>query len=323
MKISVVIPVYNAEKYLSRCLDSVINQTYDNWEVIAIDDGSQDSSYTILSQYSLNDKRFKVFSQKNQGPGYTRNIAISKAIGDYIVFLDADDYINFDYFSDLIDCVEENKSDVVFIDLVQEKVSGELIRFEKMSKYKALPKDKIIRYQMTGKMPWGGVRKAVRTSLILDNKIEYSKDIVGEEALFSFRILTEANNISFLDKKTYYHYVNYPNSQSKKGKDDPWGPICSKLSDYLQENNLFNEYQSTINSFGFTALIVSIYRISQNHNFTEAMLLSKRALQIFKSKYNFKLDEDSLELRTKCVTPFAKAGLVFPILLAAKIKSTL
>jgi glycosyltransferase involved in cell wall biosynthesis len=322
VKISVIIPVYNAEKYISRCLDSVVNQTYKDWEVIAIDDGSKDNSYSILSEYSFRDKRFKVSSHNNQGPGYTRNKAIEFITGDYIVFLDSDDYIETTYFEDLVICSSKNDSDVVFIDVIQENPDGKLIKYENMSKYKNSSKDRIIRHQMTGKLPWGGWRKAVKSRLITDNNIKYSKDAVGEEALFSFRVLMEARNISFLDKP-YYHYVNYPNSQSKKGDDDPWGAVCSKISEYLQENGLFNEYKKTINSFGFTAFIVSVYRMSQNNSVAETVKLSKVALKRFKSIYSFDLDKDSLEMRTKCVLPFTKMGLVFPIVLVAKIKSVI
>lgn len=319
VKISVIIPVYNAEKYLNRCLESVINQTYDSWEVIAIDDGSIDGSYSALLNYALCDKRFKVYTHENQGPGYTRNRALSLATGDFIVFVDADDYIDMNYFEDLVACVKTNHSDVVFIDVLQEKPSGELIKAEKMSRYKDCTKDTIIRHQMTGKMPWGGWRKAVRTTLINENEIRYSKDVVGEEALFSFRVLYNAKTISFIDKP-YYHYINHPYSQSKKGDDDPWGGACKKIGAYLQENELLDEYRRTINSFGFTALIVSIYRRTQNYNLMEAIKQSREALNDFKKTYDFDLDKDCLETRTRYVLPFARLGLVIPIVLIAKLK---
>jgi len=320
VKISVIIPVYNAEKYLYKCLDSVINQTYKYWEVIAIDDGSQDNSYSILLNYAFRDERFKVFSHNNQGPGNTRNKAIESVTGDYIVFLDSDDYIETNYFEDLVICASKNNSDVIFIDVIQENPNGKLIKYETMSKYKKSPKDTIIRHQMTGKLPWGGWRKAVKYSLITNNNIKYSKDDVGEEALFSFRVLFHAKVISFIDK-ICYHYVNYPNSQSKKGDDDPWSGVCEKIKKYLQNTGLFDKYKTTINSFGYTALIVSIYRITQNYKLDEALNKSKYALGIFKKKYSFNLDKDSLEVRTRCLIPFARLNLVFPIVVVAKLKA--
>ena len=89
MKFSVIIPVFNAEKYLSKCLESIINQTYDNWEVIALDDGSQDNSFSIMKKYSRLNGKIKVATKSNEGPGLTRNRALEMATGDYIVYVDA------------------------------------------------------------------------------------------------------------------------------------------------------------------------------------------------------------------------------------------
>lgn len=322
MKISVIIPVYNAEDFLKRCLDSVINQTYTDWEVIAIDDGSKDNSYKILSEYASKDSRFRVATQENQGPGYTRNKAISTVNGDYIVFLDADDYIDKNYFKELAACIEMNNSDVIFIDVLQEKPNGELIKVERMSKYNGCSKDIIIRHQMTGKLPWGGCRKAVKTSLLINNDIRYTNDDVGEEALFSFRVLYNAKVISFIDKPLY-HYVNYPDSQSKKGGDDPWGGVCTKISDYLQKNGLIDEYKDTLNSFRFTAFIVSMYRRTRKLNLKEALKQCKHSLKDFKENYGFELDRNSLEARVHYLLPFAKLNLIFPIVLVCKLKSFL
>ena len=322
MKISIVIPVYNAEKYICRCLDSVRNQTYMDWEVIAINDGSQDNSYSILREYAFNDKRFKVSSHDNQGPGYTRNIAILQATGNYIVFLDADDYIDVNYLENLAICATENNADVIFVDVRQEKPNGKLIKIETISKYKGCSKDKIIRYQLTGKLPWGGCRKAVRASLLSNYDIKYSHDIVGEEALFSFIVLFHAKVISFLDKP-YYHYINYPNSQSKQGDIDPWGVVCNKVKSYLNKNGLLDEYRNALNSFAYTALIVSIYRRTQIYSMKEALKQSKYAFEKFKEIYDLKLDKDCLEIRTKCVLPFIRLGMLFPIVIAAKINQVL
>ena len=122
---------------------------------------------------------------------------------------------------------------------------------------------------MTGKLPWGGVRKVIKSSIVKDNKIEYTNDNVGEEALFSLRVLLLSENVAFLDIPCY-HYVKYPNSQSTKGADDPWGPICKKIKSYLIEESYLDRFKLTINSFAFTALIVSIYRIAQNYSFNRS-----------------------------------------------------
>ena len=107
--ISVIIPVYNAEKYLKTCLDSLISQTYANYEVLCVDDGSTDHSLNILRFYEKKDNRIKVFTQENAGPAAARNKALEYATGDYISFVDADDYLVENAFEILSEVAGEKK----------------------------------------------------------------------------------------------------------------------------------------------------------------------------------------------------------------------
>lgn len=100
-KISIIIPVFNSSKYLKKCLDSIKRQEFSNWEAICIDDGSTDDSYSILMEYKQNDDRFKLFQQKNAGQSVARNFALTKATGDYISFVDSDDYIEPNFLQQL------------------------------------------------------------------------------------------------------------------------------------------------------------------------------------------------------------------------------
>ncbi len=108
MLVSVIIPVYNADKFLDKCIQSVINQSYTNWELILINDGSTDESGLICDTYAQNDKRIKIIHNKNQGVSVTRNIGINKATGDYLFFLDADDYLPKDSLKTLIYYIEKH-----------------------------------------------------------------------------------------------------------------------------------------------------------------------------------------------------------------------
>ncbi len=154
MKISVIVPVYNAEEYLKKCIISVVRQTYGNWELILVDDGSSDGSLDIATQAAEKDARIRVIHQKNAGPGAARNRGIKEASGDYVVFLDSDDYIDKNYFQLLV--LKARINDVVFIDVCQIDGKGKLLKEEKMSQYKTWTKDRLIRSQMTGKVQWGG-----------------------------------------------------------------------------------------------------------------------------------------------------------------------
>ena len=112
-KISIIIPVYNAEKFLKRCLESVINQTYKNFEVICVDDGSKDNSSKIIEKIAKKDNRIILIKQKNQGVSIARNNAIEKSTGEYIMFLDSDDYMDKNMCEIMIKAINEYRVDVV------------------------------------------------------------------------------------------------------------------------------------------------------------------------------------------------------------------
>lgn len=329
IKISVIIPAHNSEKYLRNCLDSVVKQTFHNWNVYVIDDASSDQSLSILREYENLDQRFKVYSHTtNRGPGVTRNIALQYAIRDsflvkseihYVVYIDSDDWIETDYFEQLANTAVREKPDVIFIDVVQETESGEFIKTERISRYKKKQKNEIIKHQLTGKLPWGGVRKAVLLELLQKHNIYFSDIAIGEEALYSFKLLYHAGKISFLEK-TMYHYIQHRDSQSASFDDNPYGGICIELKKLLLSMNIYNEYRKPLNSFAFTALIVSIYRKTQYYGMKKAIHLSKAELREFRNNFGFQLDKDSLEVRTRFLLPLAKLNLINVLVLISKLK---
>lgn len=111
--VSIVVPVYNTEKYLDNCLDSVLNQTYENWEAIVVDDGSSDSSGDICDEYAKRDKRIRIFHMENHGVSYARNRGLEESSGQYITFLDSDDYLNNEALSVLVDLAQRNNASIV------------------------------------------------------------------------------------------------------------------------------------------------------------------------------------------------------------------
>ena len=112
MKVSIVIPVYNVEKYLARCIQSVINQTYENIEIILVDDGSMDSSGKLCDTYKMKDNRIKVIHQRNLGVSAARNVGLDLAEGDSITFIDADDYVAENYIETLVNLMKKEKAEI-------------------------------------------------------------------------------------------------------------------------------------------------------------------------------------------------------------------
>lgn len=150
--ISVIVPVYNSERYLDKCVQSITAQSYSDWQLILVDDGSWDGSWQMIQSYAARDCRIVPLHQENAGPGAARNYGMQHSEGDYVVFVDSDDIIESEYF----ELLSKHDEDLVFIDVQDKDLNGRIARREYMSQYKNLSKDEILRGQMTGKIPWGG-----------------------------------------------------------------------------------------------------------------------------------------------------------------------
>ena len=322
MKISVIVPVYNAEKYLKKCIESVITQTYSDWELLLVDDGSKDASWNIIERYSQSDKRIKGIQQTNAGPGKARNVGIENASGDYVVFLDADDYISGNYFSLLS---KYNDSDLIFIDVLQVDENGNKIKEERMSVYQDYDVDKIIRSMMVGKIPWGGVRKVIRRSLLEQHNIKYMDTKIGEEALFSFSAMISAKKIGFLSEEPVYMYVVGHASQSSLLIDDPWGPAIEGYKNYLIETDRYTEYANTLNAFIFTAAVVSIDRMTRIYTGKELYEKVRSRILLCNEQYdcNYGIDKSNMMFKARIFIHCIKMEMGFPIIWASYVKNIL
>lgn len=317
MKISAIVPVYNSERYVRRCIDSIIKQSYQKWELILIDDGSVDSSFSILREYEKQDSRIKVIHQDNKGPGIARNVGISHATGDYIVFVDSDDRISQDYF----DLLSKKTEDVVFIDIDQVDEDFHVVKAEHMSSFEKLSKDDFLRQQMTGKINWGGVRKAVKRELLLNNKIGFSKDKIGEEAIYSFLILWNAESFSFINGAVY-DYVNRVGSQSDFQMDDPWGEVALALKRKIMEMNLYTKYANTINAFIITAAIVSLDKMALKYEYRDYRKIAKERIRYLCKNIDlqYSIDFHSLDKKAIALYPFFKLGWVTPVYIISHLR---
>ena len=259
--ISVIIPVYNAASFVGRCIKSVLSQTYCDWQMILVDDGSKDNSLEICQKYAASDSRLQIIHQENAGAGAARNAGLAKAVGKYIVFIDSDDYVDKEYFS----LLANHDEDVVFIDVEAIDENCKVVRKEYLSQYKNMDKDDFLRAQMTGKINWGGVRKVVKRKIIDTNNIRYSAHKVGEEALFTYSYVFNSKTIGFIEKPVYF-YIQRAESLSHAKLDDPWGEVALALKAKTKENDSYIKYANTINAFLLTAAAVSSDRLAMNYS---------------------------------------------------------
>lgn len=206
--ISVIIPVYNVEEYLCECIDSVINQTYKNLEIILVDDGSTDSSGKICDEYKENDSRVSVIHQKNGGLSVARNTGLSKSNGVYIYFLDSDDYTADNALETLIEIAQSNNSDIVFFDAVSFADTDDFTvkqNYIRKKKYKTDSGYNVFSLLTKNKEFHSAVPLLfLKKDLLKSNKISFIPDILYEDMVFTYQVFCLAKIVSQCDKALYY-----------------------------------------------------------------------------------------------------------------------
>ena len=205
--ISIVVPVYNVEGYVRRCFESVTNQTWEDFEVIVIDDGSMDKSGEICDEYAQKDTRFKVFHQSNQGIGKTRLCGIKKAVGEYVVWADADDWLEPSLLEKLVKCIREKKSDIVVYGAanVNNKVITSKILWKDLT-IDGWRRETIISGQS---VVWNFMSKR---SLYEDVNLPEAVHLSGEDGYLTITLFFKAKSVSYINEVLYFHFVGNPNS---------------------------------------------------------------------------------------------------------------
>ena len=208
IKISIIVPVYNAEKYLSRCLDSILDNSYNNIEIIIINDGSTDNSQNIINKYKKKYPQYIIAEeQENKGPAETRNSALKIASGEYIMFIDSDDYIEKDYLENYVKYLKDDNYDVIFggyLKTTDDKVLYEIsLKDEYWSKY----------------MIMGPYSKLYKKSLLLKNNISFLKVNIGEDIYFNLQVVAIAKKVKIIGYSGYNWYTNTLSISNTMHKD--------------------------------------------------------------------------------------------------------
>lgn len=263
-KISVIIPVYNVEKYLRQCLDSIVEQTLEDIEIILVDDGSTDSSLKICKEYAQKDNRIKVFEQQNQGAGAARNRGLGLAQGNYLYFMDSDDYINQDALEKLYTKIIKTNSDIC---ICKHKLHDEKTKLLKEAYW--LPKIKIIPNQETFSykdipdkilqicFPTPFI-KLYKKSFVINNNICFQEIKTCNDVFFCYASLIMANKITFINEYLVTYRTNQKNSLTANRGHSATCIILAytKLKEYLENNQLFeivseSVYDMAISNFQY------------------------------------------------------------------------
>lgn len=251
MLLSVIIPVYNSEKFLYRCLDSVVKQSYTNLQIICIDDGSTDNSNSILQNYAIKDNRVFVYRQDNQGAGAARNLGIMKAKGKYIVFLDPDDfYPDNKVLEDLFNAIKNNNVNIA---------GGGLIEYLPDYRYRIIYDDndpkifknnRIINYY-NYQYDYFFQRFIYSREFLLQNDIKFSLHKRQQDIVFFVRAMIAAKYFYTLKRRTYCYRVEYKCNKNNLQKSEEILDVTKMLLDLAKDNGLKVLYKRIYKRFIF------------------------------------------------------------------------
>ena len=291
-KISIVIPVYNAEKYLSQCLDSLLNQTLKDIEILCVNDGSQDNSYQIMQEYAQNDERLKIFTQENSGPAKARNVGLKNANGKYLMFCDSDDFYNQDMCQNMLGAIEENNVDFVMCDCDFVIENGNTYNRTQASldyhhlKYSG--RFKLVNSLKTAinVLLWN---KIFKMDLINKYDIKFPKGLESDDNAFIYQYIAVSSSFFGLPQKLYNYRILensvmgkiYFQKQTKKLFD--YIGVFVFVLEFLKRHNLFNENKWLLKIFQNNIMHVSQF-FSEDEKKIYCKQLKEKVLSYFNNE---------------------------------------
>ena len=287
-KVSVIIPVYNVEQYLRQCLDSVINQTYTNFECICINDCSTDNSYNILKEYARKDDRFVIINcSENTGPGNARNRGIKIAKGKYITFIDSDDWVTENYIETLYNNIEKNNTDVVIAEIIKyDNVADCFITNKNYYYYNKTIKSIADKKNLILSVPMLLTQSLIiNKNFIINNNLCFPNQKMGEDLLFFIKVIACNSSFIYIKSPIYYYRINRENSlmfSSNKNKNIDYTGMFSffqQIIDIFKEEKSFEFYQKEI----FVYLFLNFSRaFKEKQSATEEYF---KAVDIYKKNF--------------------------------------
>ena len=254
MKVSVIVPVYNTEKYLKNCIDSLLKQNFENYEIIVINDLSPGNAEEIIKSY--NDKKIVYIKNKtNKGIGYNRNLGIKKAKGEYVCFIDSDDYVKEDFISKMYNYSKENNLDLCVCDYVNVDEEGNKLKEFNLSDFC------ITNYEENNKIlceinlaPWN---KLYKKDMLVKNKIEFSETLKYEDLSFVALSIKNSKKIGKINEQLNYYTIHNNSETTTRDK---------RVFDIFKQLDIVrNEYKSGKYLDELTVSVLLNYTIQQRY----------------------------------------------------------
>ena len=296
VKVSVIVPVYNVEKYLKDCLDSVVNQTLEDIEIICVNDGSTDNSLAILEDYAEKDSRIKIITQENKGLGGARNTGLYHANGEYISFIDSDDWIEPNTFEELYNMSKDFDLDMLMfqmkvfnietgefvedqynnIDVIDDSLVGAVFNYKDV-------------FDVLFKIPHSSVNKLYKHSFLNKCNFKFLEGVYYEDLASFFPLFFNAERVSIL-KKHFYIYRIRSNSITTSGDEGSFVmfDILKDFQSLLKDKNIYKDCMQE--ALMFTVINLKFVYLRLNE------LYKDKFLQLMKDNYNLldlnKVDDD-------------------------------
>ena len=278
-KVSVIVPVYNVEKYIKRCLDSLVNQTIDSIEIIIINDGSTDESKKTIELYAENFPHIiRYYEKKNGGLSDARNYGIPYATGEYIAFLDSDDYVELDMYEKMYSKAKEQDYDMVECDFFWEYPNKKVI--DRRIPYKG--KKEMMTFARV--VAWN---KLIKKTVIDTAKVQYPKGLRYEDVAFFYKMIPYYDKVSFVSEPLV-HYVqrkdSISNVQNERTKEI--FEVLDIVLNYYKDKNLYEEYKEEL-EYTYTRLLLcsSLVRIVKVRDKSIRKQLQKDTWNLLNTKF--------------------------------------
>ena len=238
-KVSVIVPIYNVEKYLEKCINSLLSQTLEDIQIILVNDGSKDNSGNIAKEYEKNNKDRVIYVEKeNGGLSDARNYGLKYATGDFIAFLDSDDYIEKNAYEEMYNKAIEENADYVECDFIWEFPNK--IRVDKQYPYKN--KKEMLSFVRV--VAWN---KLIKRQLITDNNLEFPKGLRYEDVEFTYKLIPFVNRFAYVDKP-FIHYVQREDSIAnvQNERTAEIFTVLDNVIEFYKKNNIYEEYRNEL-----------------------------------------------------------------------------
>lgn len=287
IKLSVIIPVYNCETYLERCLESVINQTINEIEILCVDDGSTDNSVSIIQEYACSDERIVLLRQKNQGAGIARNKGLQSAKGEYVAFLDADDYyFDVDALSKMVAQCEQNGVYACGSFSLKEE-NGEILEVKFWGESQDLLCMNIHNYREF-QMDYGYVTFIYDRKFLLSNSIYFPSYRRFQDPPFMVRALHKAKYFTMADTHLYcYRVPNMASRYSTEKVTDMIQGIIDNLN-YAKDNELNILFERTVDRLEFEYSSVILHNLQENDTgILERLISANTIVQLYSKNNNY------------------------------------